>query len=273
MTRINTTKGIVLFLALAALLGAMAGGDAWAAAAARPRGLGEGVRALSRVELERMPRAVDRERLLAEDVERDRRGLPRRFAVPFRVHYTPESDGTWEETPSGTLVWRLRVRSAGAANLNLGFTRYRMPAGGALFVYPPDGAVVRGPFTAADNEAHGELWTPVIPGDEAVIEVEIPPDERSSLELELTAVNHGYRELAPSSPVVPYRASCQIDVACRDADEWRRELRSVALFSAAGLFQCTGALLNNVRQDGRPFFLTAWHCEEAWRQPQSVVMY
>ena len=107
-----------------------------------------------------------------------RPGGPIRFAEPFTVDVSPPSHGRWETTlgygrrknssplshgrwettlDGRTAVWRLRVVSEGAVSLNFGFTRYRMPPGGRLRVHTPDGAEVRGPYTDADNEEHGEL--------------------------------------------------------------------------------------------------------------------
>ena len=57
--------------------------------------------------------------------------------------------------------------------MNFGFTRYRMPDGGSLSLYPPDHSRLLGPFTAADNEAHGQLWSPILLGDEIVIEISL----------------------------------------------------------------------------------------------------
>ena len=110
-------------------------------------------------------------------------GEPYRFADPFAVDVTPDTHGRWETTDEGrTAVWRLRVVSSGAVSLNFGFTRYRMPPGGRLRLYAPDGAGSAGPFTSADNESHGELWTPLVPAGEVVIEVALPANLKDDLE-------------------------------------------------------------------------------------------
>ena len=126
----------------------------------------------------------------------DDTGGPFVFADPFAVDVGPSSHGRWEFTTDGrTAVWRLRVSSAGAVSLNLGFRLYRMPPGGRLRIHTPDGRGVLGPFTDADNEAHGELWTPILSGDEAVIEVAVPVDRVGEVELQLGSVNRGFRDV------------------------------------------------------------------------------
>ena len=193
-------------------------------------------------------------------------GEPLRFAEPFAVDVSPASHGRWEIADGGrTAVWRLPVRSAGAVSLNLGFTRYRMPPGGRLFLHSPDGGEVIGPFTEADNKSHGELWTPVISGGDAVIEVSVPAERAGELELELGSVNRGFRAL---SDVVPARhASCHVDVACSDADGYRDQVRSVGLYTSRGVTGCAGVLLNNTARDGTPYLLTAAHCIYRFRAP------
>ena len=118
------------------------------------------------------------------------------FADPYEVDVSPASHGRWETTSDGqTAVWRLRVASAGAVSLNFGFTRYRMPEGGRLRVLTPDGSEVVGPYTEADNETHGQLWTPLVSGDEAVIEVAVPVSRLGELDLKLGSVNRGFRDI------------------------------------------------------------------------------
>ena len=197
---------------------------------------------------------------------------PSQFAVPFVVQVIPATHGQWETTTDGqTAVWRLRVAAAGAVSLNLGFTRYWMPDGGRLLVYTPDYAEVIGPFTAADNEVHGQLWTPLLPGGAVVIEVAVAASRVEELELELGAVNRGYRELDSATPQSRQEldpaaqeprslTTCRISVACSVADPYRDQVRSVAKIMIAGEAECSGVLLNNTERDGKPYFLTARHC-------------
>ena len=186
---------------------------------------------------------------------------PYRFADPFEVVVRPTTHGLWETTGDGqTAVWRLRVVSAGSLSLNFGFTRYKMPEGGQLRIHTPDGAQVLGPYTDADNKTHGELWTPLVSGGEAVIEVAVPVGSIGELDLELGSVNRGFRDLGPERVELPDHASCHIDVACSAADPYRDQVRSEAMYTFGGSAACSGALLNNTAGDGKPYFLTAFHC-------------
>jgi len=199
---------------------------------------------------------VDVAALLAEDVTRATQGLPPRFAQPIPVQIDPENSGLWEVLPDGSDLWRLRISAPKALSLNLGFTTYGMPDGGSLYLYTPDYQIIRGPFTAQDNELHGQLWSPILLGDEIVIEVKLPVGTRTLLRLELTSVNYGYSEIGQS----PLSGMCNVDVVCPAGDLWRDEIRSVAVISTGGSTFCTGFLVNNTAQDLTPYFMTANHC-------------
>lgn len=197
---------------------------------------------------------------------------PLRFAEPLPVGITPTTDGTWETLDDGTHLWRLRVRSPDALSLNLGFTAYRMPPGGELFVYAPGYASPIGPFTASDNAAHGELWTPIVPGDEVVIEVAVPAEQRAALQLTLGQVGHGFRPLRRAA-AQKSAGACNIDVACSQADPWRDQIQSVGRYTSSAGVLCTGTLVNTTAGNLTPYFLTANHCGVTPDNAASVVVY
>jgi lysyl endopeptidase len=256
---------LLLFCALGAL------SNAYAGELVRPAAFEHKLAALSRVEMRTMPR-VDASRLRAEDVQRAARDLVPRFAKAHMVDLTPSNSGAWEQIDADTLVWRLRLESRDALSLNLGFSKYRMPAGGRLLVYPAgltksaDPSLVR-VYTDADNEAHGQLWTAIVPSDQAVVEVVVPRASAGELKLRLTSVNHDYvgfgriaRETALMANEKGVSGACNIDVVCPAGDSFRNEIRSVGAYTRFGTFYCSGSLVNNTANDRRMLFLTAHHC-------------
>jgi len=206
---------------------------------------------------------LDREAVRLEDEVRERRGGPYRFAMPRKVLIRPWTDGTWEDIDDETRLWRLHVTAPNAVSINLGFGRYYMPRGGKMFIYATDQGHVLGPFTEDDNKKHGQLWTPVIHGDDIVVEVTVPASELEQLELKLTSINHGYRGFRADhkwDKAGGDSGSCNVNVICPEGDEWRDQIRSVAMCTISGYRQCTGVLVNNTNGDDRPYFLTAFHC-------------
>ena len=67
---------------------------------------------------------------------------------------------------------------------------------------------------------------------------------------------------------------CHLDVTCYS--EWSSSAAGVAQIvfeTGEGSSRCTGTLLNNSRQDGTPFFLTAAHCVQTEEEARSVTAY
>ncbi|MEL6721588.1 MAG: trypsin-like peptidase domain-containing protein [Bacteroidota bacterium] len=210
------------------------------------------------------------------EAERKRRlvGEAHEFAKSHKTHITPKTHGNWEVTPDGRATWRVRIYSKAAKSLNFGFTTYKMPQGGKLTLYSKDLKDIKGPFTTEDNEIHHQLWTPIILGEETVLEVSIPTEKKEELELILSHVSHdflGFGNLLTQR--------CHVDVVCSQEDGWelldeyRDIIRSVGLYFIGGVRICTGFLVNNVRQDCRPYFMTADHCGINSGNAPSVVVY
>jgi lysyl endopeptidase len=212
--------------------------------------------------------APDLARLESEDALAEELDLPPRFAVPNEVSLRPAERGTRERLPDGRLLWRLRVLAQGALSINLGFSRYHMSPGGRLIVHSSDGRQVVRPFTATDNEGHGELWTPVVMTEDLVVELTVPESEWGLVELELASINYGYRGFRDKS------GACNMDVECLPpGDPWRDQVRAVGVISTGGSTFCSGSLLNDVAQDRKMLFMTANHCGINSGNAASLVVY
>ncbi|MCB9081798.1 MAG: T9SS type A sorting domain-containing protein [Lewinellaceae bacterium] len=217
----------------------------------------------------------DNDALLEKELTRRKSGENPHFAVPVSVDIAPATHGTWEElVPGGTWVWRQRITSDGAHSLNLGITDFYLPPGARLFFYNPSMETVHGPYTYADNESYAQLWTPVVDGDELIVEVQVSVEQRSNLHLRISTVNHDFYGVHSV-----LAGSCNLDVACGGKDGWgivdpfRDQIQSVALYTVGGIGYCTGFLVNNAREDCTPYFMTAFHCDVNSSNAQTMVVY
>jgi hypothetical protein len=198
-------------------------------------------------------------------------GVPLRFAEPVDVAVDTKAFGEWKSQADGTELWQMRLRVPNAVSINLGFTRYVMPKGGSLTLYSADKSAHIRPFTDADNQDHAQLWTPMLDGEEILVEVRVPKDRRDSLDLKLSSINAGFTDF--NNPLAVLSGACNIDVVCPQGDGWRDQIRSVGAYSRGGIDYCSGALVNNVRGDGKSYFLTANHCGVTASTQASVVIY
>ncbi len=234
------------------------------------------LKSLNDVEMVVMP-SLNNDELYQAELNRRAPGVAPHFAENIEVVISPETHGEWEMYENGVEVWRLRIHSKGAKSLNLGFSKYDMPDGGSMFLYPMNQVQdFIGPFTIHDNDEHEQLWTPIVDGDEMVIEVQVPFKKRSKLKLELSYVNHDYIGFSNMSAI---SGSCNLDVVCGSEDGWdivdgyRDIIRSVGVISLGGGTFCTGFLVNNANQDCTPFFMTANHCGISANNAASLVSY
>lgn len=258
---------------------------------ARPAAWDAGLVTEDRVET-RYFGALDLQAISYEDATRESAGQPQRFAIPHESAVTPHSAGTWEQV-GATSVWRYHVHADSAASLNFGFTRYRLPPSAKLYVYDPSHKLVAGPYGPEHNEPHGQLWTPIIAGTDATIELDVASTERASVELLLGRINQGYRGLGTASknyaqPHLPAAqpggkqcspdqvnsGACNMDVACLGPnDPWNDPRRSVGAITLNGSDNCTGSLINNTANDRRMLFITASHCGLTAGTSPTVVVY
>ncbi len=218
-------------------------------------------------------RPVDVPSLLAEDAAEESKGVPFRFGYPFEVSYDLVNAGTWETLPDGGRLWRLAISSPGAYSINLVYRDFRLPPGARFFIYNEDRSMVIGAFTRDNNKEHGRFATGLVKGDKCILEYYEPPDVVEPGIIDIERIVHAYKNLfdrAELNEAMGFggSGSCNNNVNCPEGAEWQDDKRSVAMITTQGGFRlCTGALVNNIREDLTPYFLTANHClggEDTW---------
>ena len=204
------------------------------------------------------PGTIDLAKLQQEDIERSALGkeFDRRFGFNFFVEWNTENSGRWVNLPNGDRIWQLRISCPEAFSINLTFSKYKLPAGADLFIIGQKNRI--GAFTSINNQSDEKLGTGILGGDEVLLEYYEPFYAKGSGKLEIGRVTHGYRN--PFSTLGWGQSqSCEMNVNCPAGAPWKNEKRSIAKIIDGGDL-CTGALINNVLMDGKPYFLTANHC-------------
>ncbi len=220
--------------------------------------------------LELMP-IIDIASLEAEDLIVDTiTDIPWRFGENIFVGLNPGNSGLWETTDEGDRVWRLGIHSPGAYSINLTFDHYHLPPGAELYVYNEDRSFVLGAFTEDNNQEDRYFATSLVPGDQLVIEYFEPAGVPFPGVLNLELVTHAYRSIFDHAKRFGDSGSCNLNVACQEANGWGNEVDAVVLMLVGSNSLCTGALINNTSFDGRPFILSANHC---YRNPSTLVFW
>jgi len=217
--------------------------------------------------------SVDVAAFLAEDEIEESKGVAYRFGAPFEVNYDLNNSGSWEELPNGDRVWRLKIVSTGAYSINLIYDHFFLPSGGTFYIYNEDHSMKIGAFTERNNKDHGQFATALVKGDASVLEYYEPKDVRGKGIISIKRIVHAYRNLFNwdlAKQMFDYggSGSCNNNVACPVGDGWREDIRAAAMITTSGGFRlCSGSMVNNVREDLTPYFLTANHClggEPTW---------
>ncbi len=212
--------------------------------------------------------AVDAAALRAEDraAQQQDRPVPFRFGKAFEVSLGLSNAGVWTALPDGGRLWRLRVATQGAYSVNLIFDRFHLPPGGRLFIYNQDKSMVLGAFTEENNKPYGRFSTLPLEGSVITLEYFEPKAQRGETKLRVEKVIHAYRDLFVQESGVTRNGfgdsgSCNINVNCPEGNTWQDEKRAAAMILVEqGTRWCSGALVNNEREDLTPYFLSANHC-------------
>ena len=179
------------------------------------------------------------------------------FAFPYDTLLSSERTGSWETLGDGSRIWRLSVYSPGARSINLIFSRFDIPENARMFLYTPDYSVIRGAFTRKNRIPSGVLATVPVPGDRIIIELDVPEQSDIAPVLEISRVSHDFKGFFGDQGIE--NTDCNIDVNCPPGASWQTEKRAVVKFIRGGVWLCSGALINNTANNGRPLLLSANH--------------
>ena len=207
------------------------------------------------------PLEIEAEKLLSHESEKK----VLRFALERSVALSPENHGSWQYFKQHR-IWKVHVISPGAYSLGLVFGSYQLEEGVKLFVYDPDQEHIRGAYTSGNNKDSGVLAIGHTPGQELIIEMQVPANMENYGALHIESISHAFLDLQ-SSPTdhdcpageIGCSYACEIDVNCEEGLGWQLSKKSVVRIYTSTQY-CTGVLVNNTIYDGTPYLLTTEHC-------------
>ena len=204
----------------------------------------------------------DVQQLRAEDEVNDHTGTgPWRFGYNNLTDLNTTNSGTWFDLPNGDLLWIIKLTCSNALTVNLSLKDVKLPEGNELYVYNPTKDFILGKFSSY-HLYEGQLGTELVPGQTAIVEYYVPAANRN-LENGLTIyrVTHGYRTAAEfHEKAFGSSGSCNMNVNCTDGAPWVNQRNSAVMLVSGGSGFCSGALINNTQNNGKPYVLTANHC-------------
>lgn len=216
---------------------------------------------------------IDNQKLLIEDQNNSDKGTPLRVGVNHNVSLNMNNSGRWDILPNGDRIWRLAIKSQNATSVHFNFNEFKIPTGAEVFIYSPDHQYVAGKYDQRSVLPDGGFYAQDIPGEEMIIEYYQPSNVEGTPAVSIYQVGHMYRETTNDKGYHGTAVgTCHINAVCAEVDPWRDQANSVVLIKITqsdGVYVCSGAMLNNTRQDNTPYVFTAEHCYDpavtAWR--------
>ena len=226
------------------------------------------------------PTAAEHAALKEASARSDQAGKPnkaRRLAIGF-ARDLPASERSmrvadlpWQTLPDGTQSARVELTSPGAVAIRIELALEDPPEGLVLrFKGSAGGAPVFG-HNAADTVARdGAFWTPVLEGETATVELELPASvQPGSAVLRMPMISHlgaPGANLKALSSYIGEAGTCEVDIACL-APAVQQQIATASnavarlLVTVKGTtYLCSGTLLNDSLNSFTPYFLTANHC-------------
>ncbi|MFN8310141.1 MAG: T9SS type A sorting domain-containing protein [Chitinophagales bacterium] len=181
-------------------------------------------------------------------------------ALPAAI--SPVKTGEWTSW-QGKKIWRCKVKAVGAKGLILYPDQMKIPAGGELWIYNNDRTIVFGPYRSNENPEGGSYALDVVPSDELTVEYDAWNEEAMDFPFHINEVGYIFKNIGKAGRDFGNSDVCEVNVNCPEGGNWQPEKNAVALILlklGGALYNCTGTLINNVRMDCTPYFLTADHC-------------
>lgn len=209
---------------------------------------------------------INIDELIAEDKSS---GIGNRYGLVNEFYIDIKMDGAKTNIYGKGNIWRYRINSENSVSIGLLFSKYILPKDAKLFIYDKTGEIIFGAFTHRNNNAKNKLQIAEFPSQKLIIEYFEPINPEFSGELVLGAVSQAYRDFNIS--IID-----RIGVNCPLGNDWKMQKNCVCLMTYHNLrfsYFCSGALLNNVKNDQKPFFLTANHCVNNELTASTLVTY
>jgi len=191
-----------------------------------------------------------------------------RFAVNITHSINPSRLGTWSVS-GGIATWRYSLRIPTAVSLSFHATSAVLPASAQLTVRGGGSTYT---YRAVDINKQ-ELWSRISKGDSLDLEITVAPRDRRAVVLEISSLQAGYRGFGPAVSDHPHYArlklqtrvastsSCIVNYECDVTSANTPAGQATVAIIVGNSYQCSGTLINDVPQDGKPYVLTARHCE------------
>jgi hypothetical protein len=205
---------------------------------------------------------------------------PERFAVDVPASANSDADGTWSRS-NGVSTWHHALRIPTAVSMSFHARTLVLPAGATLRVTAGASSVV---YRQSDASADG-LWGRVLKGDTLAFTISVPTSREADVAFDIASLQAGYRGLGGgvedhvafkklrAMNAIASAATCTENFSCHETAGNFGPRNATAAIVVAGVALCTATLINDVREDTKPYLLSARHCQVDGSGDSSIAVY
>lgn len=176
------------------------------------------------------------------------------FGVEFPIKKT--YNFSLNKTQNNLYSKVLKVSTEDAMSINFLFEDLKLDSNTSFEISNENNQFL-GPYTKSSLTKNGNFLSWPLEGN--TLYIRFYSNEASEVSLHLHHIVYGLTENLSRS--FGQSGACNVNINCPEGSDWQTEKRSVVmLLNGAGTRYCTGALVNNTAEDGRPYILTARHC-------------
>ncbi|MBN1142997.1 MAG: T9SS type A sorting domain-containing protein [Bacteroidales bacterium] len=212
---------------------------------------------------------LDVEKLRNEDIQDN---LPCRFGIYKDTLIDFKARAKVDLISNKGRIWRLEIRNESALSLQVVFNRFIVPEGAQLFLYNEDMTRIEGAFTKRNMRDDSRFVIADFRGGHVILEYFEPDNPEYEGQLVIGSLGQGYED-----PFQSENASTEfVNINCpvgKDAQLIKHAVCRMVFRSGPSQSYCSGALINNVKQDETPYFLTANHCISTNTEASSLITY
>jgi PKD repeat protein len=210
--------------------------------------------------------AIDTSILMAEDKHF---GIQNRYGIVQQMDVDIKTEGAETQIAGKGTIWQYEVNSPAAYSLGVTFGKFHIPEGSSVFIYDKSHTRISGGFTSINNNSLQQLTIAEFADRDIIIEYFEPTNPDFSGQLVISSISQAYRNLQVTS-------SSRIGINCTYGDLWQDTKHAVCRMTFHDTqysYYCTGFLINNVKEDGTPYFQTANHCINTNTEATTLVTY
>jgi len=209
------------------------------------------------------------EKLMEEDTQNN---IDNRYSVFDEVSIDLKNGYCISYPNEGGRIWQFKIVSGQAYSIQVIFSKFYIPQGANLFIYNEDYSIIFGAFTEKNNRSDSVFVVGDFMAKNIIVEYFEPDNAPFKGKVVIGSIGQAYIDIYNEA----LNTGSFIDINCNEGLDWQTEKHSVCKITFKdGLsgYLCTGSLINNAKNDGMPYFLTASHCIDDQEKASTVIVY